>query len=230
MMAMLLYDLAGDNDRRFSPYCWRARMALAHKGLAFETIPVPFTGIGAICDGTHKSVPVLDHDGTIVRDSFVIAEYLEDNFPNTPSLFDGPGGRALSKVVEASIAATLVPVIASLCVHDIHEAALPEDREYFRVSREKRFGTSLEDFQAGRDSRRDTLTKALHPFRMVLRERDWLGGDGPRFADYMLFGTLQWPRVASPFPMLEADDPVSQWFERVLDLYGGMGRAMPAAA
>jgi hypothetical protein len=46
----------------------------------------------------------------------------------------------------------------------------------------------------------------------------------------MLFGTMQWPRVSSAFPMLEADDPVTQWFERMLDLHGGIGRAMPAAA
>ena len=36
-MAITLYDLAGaETDRRFSPFCWRTRMALAHKGLAFE--------------------------------------------------------------------------------------------------------------------------------------------------------------------------------------------------
>ena len=34
-MAMRLYDLAGaDPNLRFSPYCWRAKFALAHKGLA----------------------------------------------------------------------------------------------------------------------------------------------------------------------------------------------------
>ena len=33
-----LYELAGaDENRRFSPYCWRARMALAHKGLEVES-------------------------------------------------------------------------------------------------------------------------------------------------------------------------------------------------
>jgi glutathione S-transferase len=158
-MAMLLYDLAGDNDRRFSPYCWRVRMALAHKGQTFETVPVPFTGIGSICDGSHKTVPVLDHDGTILRDSFVIAEYLEDTFPQAPSLFGGSGGRAVSKVVEASIAATLVPAIASLCVHDIHEAAhcRRTGSTSGSVAGKRAFGTSLEDFQAGRDSRRDTF-------------------------------------------------------------------------
>jgi glutathione S-transferase len=38
-MALILYDLAGaDAERRFSPYCWRIRLAVAHKGMEVETI------------------------------------------------------------------------------------------------------------------------------------------------------------------------------------------------
>ena len=229
-MAMLLYDLAGDGGRRFSPFCWRVKMALAHKGLDFETVPVPFTGIGAICDGTHRSLPVLDHDGTVVRDSLAIAEYLEDRFPDRPSLFEGSGGRALTRLVETGVVANLHTLIAGLCVRDIHAATLPEDRDYFRTSREQRFGRPLDQVQSGREERREALTRALHPYRMVLRERDWLGGEGPLFADYILFGALQWPRVASPFGLLDADDPVAAWFSRALDLHGGLGASMPAAA
>ena len=37
-MTIRMYDLAGANPAvRFSPYCWRARRALAHKGLDVET-------------------------------------------------------------------------------------------------------------------------------------------------------------------------------------------------
>ena len=37
------FDLAGaDPDIRFSPNCWRIRMALAHKGLDAETVPWRF--------------------------------------------------------------------------------------------------------------------------------------------------------------------------------------------
>ena len=39
-MVLKLYDLAGAEDNiRFSPYCWRVKMALKHKGLKFEEIP-----------------------------------------------------------------------------------------------------------------------------------------------------------------------------------------------
>jgi Glutathione S-transferase, N-terminal domain len=37
-MSLRLYDLAGAQpERRFSPYCWRIRLALAHKSLPVET-------------------------------------------------------------------------------------------------------------------------------------------------------------------------------------------------
>ncbi len=37
---MKLYDLAGSEDnRRTSPYCWRIRLALAHKAVPFHTEP-----------------------------------------------------------------------------------------------------------------------------------------------------------------------------------------------
>ena len=59
-MTLHLYDLAGaEPDRRFSPYCWRIRMALAHKGLAVETIPWRFTDKAEIVASGQKFVPVL---------------------------------------------------------------------------------------------------------------------------------------------------------------------------
>ena len=43
-MARQLYELVGtDPARRFSPFCWRSRMALAHKGLDAEVVPWRFT-------------------------------------------------------------------------------------------------------------------------------------------------------------------------------------------
>ena len=69
-MAIKLYDLAGaEADRRFSPYCWRTKMALAHKGLDFETIPWHFTDKSAIAFSGSERVPVIVDDETSVADS-----------------------------------------------------------------------------------------------------------------------------------------------------------------
>ncbi len=40
----VLYDLAGaDPGLRFSPYCWRIKLALAHKNLPYTTVAWRFT-------------------------------------------------------------------------------------------------------------------------------------------------------------------------------------------
>ena len=81
-MSIVLYDLAGeDPDVRFSPYCWRTRFALAHKGLPVETVPWRFTDREAIAFSGQGKVPVIQDDGTVVSDSWAIAEYLEDQVP-----------------------------------------------------------------------------------------------------------------------------------------------------
>jgi len=48
-VAIQLYDLAAaEDDRRFSPYCWRTKMALKHKGLEYESQPVLMSDKAAI--------------------------------------------------------------------------------------------------------------------------------------------------------------------------------------
>jgi len=49
-------------------------------------------------------------------------------------------------------------------------------------------------------------------------------GQHPGFADYILFGAFQWARAVSPQRLLEPDDPVYAWRERMLDMYGGLAR------
>jgi hypothetical protein len=55
-----------------------------------------------------------------------------------------------------------------------------------------------------------------------LRHQDWLGGEVPDYADFILLGSLQWPRCTSRFKLLEADDPVGAWQRRGLDLFNGL--------
>ncbi len=228
-MTRILYDLADREECRFSPYCWRAKMALAHKGLDFEARAVPFTGIPGILDGSHKTVPVLDDDGQVVSDSFRIALYLERAYPDRPSLFGGPGGEGAARFLEQWTNMTVNAGAITMIVADIHDRLSSADQAYFRQSREARFGRRLEEVQAGRSDRLADLRKALAPARKTLEMQPFLGGEAPLFTDYILFGSLQWVRVSSPFALIEEGDPLGVWFERCLDLFDGLGRSMPAA-
>jgi glutathione S-transferase len=222
-MSMILYDLAGaDPDLRFSPFCWRTRFALAHKGLPVETIPWRFTEKEAIAFSGQGLVPVLRDDGRVVSDSWSIAEYLEEVYPN-PTIFGGPIGLAHARFVNCW-ADFLVGPIARLIVRDIFGVIDPKDRDYFRSSRETWLSMTLEQVQARREERLAAFREMLMPIRLVLRQQDWLGGPAPSYADHIVAGTLMWPRCSSKFPLLADDDPVAQWFGRMLDQYGGLGR------
>jgi glutathione S-transferase len=223
-MSIVLYDLAGaDPDVRFSPYCWRTRFALAHKGLPVETVPWRFTDRDAIAFSGQGKVPVLQDGGTVVFDSWTIAEYLEDQVP-TPTLFGDATGRAHALFLNAWADSVLAGGIARFIVRDLVDIIDPKDRDYFRSSREARFGKSLEVVQEGREDRLAAFRDLLLPIRLVLRRQQWLGGTAPSYADHIIAGTLMWPRCVSRFELLEANDPVAQWHDRVLDLYGGLGR------
>jgi glutathione S-transferase len=173
---------------------------------------------------------VIDDGGRLIRDSFDIALYLEDAYPDRPTLFAGEGAKALSRFVESWAITTIHPALMGLIVLDIHSVLGNDDQTYFRQSREERLGRTLEEVQAGRDERVEAFRQSLQPLRHLLGRQPFLGGEGPLFADYIAFGPLQWARVVSPLGLLANNDPVAAWFDRCLDLHGGLGRSMPAAA
>lgn len=226
-MARILYSLcAADGRRHYSPHVWKIIMALRHKGLDAEVRPVSFVDIRAIEDGSFRSVPVLNDDGVLEGDSFGIAVHLEQRYPDRPSLFGGEGGIAMARFVEAFSQAVLHPPVSLIAAMHMHALMSPPDQAYFRAAREKRFGKSLEEASAGAGAELRALAPKFAPLRTVLERQRWIGGATPLFADYILFGVLQWARVTLPAPLLAADDPVSAWFERCLDLHGGVGRAV----
>jgi glutathione S-transferase len=227
-MAIKMYDLAGsDNNRRFSPFCWRTKMALAHKGLEVETIPWHFTEKNVIAFAGSERVPVIVDGSRAVKDSWAIANYLEDTYPDRPSLFGGAAGRALSRFYNTWADGVLHPGIARLIVKDICEHIGPADREYFRKDREARLGMKLEEFCAGREERVNAFRQSLEPLRQVVAAQPFLGGGAPLYPDYIAFGAFQWSRAISSFVLLEAPDPINQWRQRMLDLYGGLARKAP---
>lgn len=227
-MTLRLYDLAGaDPDRRFSPYCWRTRLALAHKGLAVKTIPWRFTEKAEITASGQGLVPVLVDGDRWVADSWTIANYLEDTYPDRPSLFGSGSGRSLTRYYSA-FADGLVAAIFPFIALDILDRIADADRDYFRTSREKRVGMTLEAFTAGCDTKLPAFRASLAPLRRTLMTQSFFAGDEPLYADYAVFGPFQWARCISPFELLEKDDPVRQWRDRLLDRFGGLARKSPA--
>ena len=230
-MTILLYDLVGENDAApFSPHCWKTRMALAHKGLEFRAVPTRFLEVPKIEGGVSKTIPVIRDGEKVVADSFAIALYLEETYPDRPTLFAGEGGKAMARFIERWSQTQLHPFLGSAALLEIHHRQDDANRAYFRDSREKRYGKTLEEVGAERDAHLAAFRKRLDPLRETLGYQPFIGGQSPLFSDHIVFGALQWVRVTSTYEFLEASDPVHAWFDRCLDLYGGLGRSFAAAA
>lgn len=228
-MAITMYDLCGaEAERRFSPFCWRARMALAHKGLEVETIPWRFTEKEKLPQPNAGRVPVIVDGKKVVHDSTAIADYLEECYADRPSLFGGETGRALTRFVQNWTDTVVLNNLIRLVLLDIYGHIDPADRDYFRRDREQRFGATLEDVVKDREARLPSFRATLDPLRRTVGRQEFLGGTTPAYADYIVFGAFQWARSISDFELLEDGDPVHVWRGRMLDLYDGLARRSPA--
>lgn len=223
-MAMTLYELLGADDRRFSPFCWRSRLALAHKGFDADRVGVRFCDKELVAFSGQKLVPVLVDGETVVSDSWDIACYLDDAYPDRPALFGGDAARPLAHFINTWADYTARTTLTTLIVFDIFNHIEKIDWEYFRSNREQRYGMTLEEVQKNRDRDVAVFRAALQPIRSVLESRPYIAGAAPAYADYILLGTFLFARTMSPFKLLEDDDPVYAWRARMLDLFDGMAR------
>jgi len=228
-MAIRMYDLCwAEAERRFSPFCWRAKMALAHKGLQIETVPWRFTEKDKLPQPNAGRVPVIVDDDRVVHDSTAIADYLEERYTDRPSLYVGPVGRGLARFVQNWTETVLQVGLIRLVLVDIHRHLGPEDQAYFRGDREKRFNMTLEEVVKDREARLPAFRSSLDPLRRTVERQPFVSGEAPAYADYVVFGAFQWARAISDFEVLATDDPVRAWRGRMLALFGGLAASAPA--
>lgn len=224
-----LWELRGKSDRRYSLFSWRTRMALRHKGLEFESTPVAMSDKAAIAFSGGKTVPIIKDGETVVRDSWRIAEYLEDRYADRPPLLGGPIGRGVTQAFNTWVDRSLVPAMMPVIVADIHERVAPADDAYFRQQFEGFLKCTLEEARARAPQALERLKRALEPLQAALKRQRFVCGQAPAYGDYILFSLFQWARVMSPVQILTGDEPLALWRERLLDLYDAFARNVPTA-
>ena len=183
-----------------------------------DKVKISATGQGA--------VPVIIDSGAMIHDSWTIANHLEEKYPQHP-LFGNTAARGAALMIKFWTERTLHPILVRMLIMDIYAAIHESDRAYFRESRERRFGMTLEQLAADTDTYHVQLQVALEPLRLTLSEQAFIGGAASTFADYIVFGALQWARCVSPLNLLAEDDPVYAWRKRLWDCFDGMaGKAL----
>lgn len=171
---------------------WRVRIALALKGLSWETIP------HSLVDGEQRDpgflalnpqglVPALEIDGLVLTQSLAICEYLDETHPQPPLLPPDAAGRARARALAQAIACDLHPVQNLRVLQRIRAIAGNAD--------------------AGTIWARETCDQGLDAFAELVGEGAgaFCLGDTPGLADLILvpqlanarrFGCdMRWPRL-----------------------------------
>lgn len=222
---MKLYELIGrDPKNGFSPFAWRTKMALAHKGLTCETIGLRFTEIKeTLSFAESKTVPVLVDNDNIISDSWNIACYLEKQYPEKPSLFGGEAGKTAAKLLGHQIARPLLMPLFRTLVADIYSVIDDCDKEYFRETREPRIGCTIEEAAKDFEGSLKTFQTNLLPYSDYLSNADFLCGEQAAYSDYVLYGVFLWARATSDKNLIADEDTINAWLKRMDGLYDGLG-------
>src|SRR5215212_4363014 len=127
-----LWELKGRDGYRYSMFSWRTKLALKHKGLQWESTPVLMSDKAVIAFSAGKTVPIIKDGETVVRDSWKIAEYLEDKYGDRPTLFGGAIGRGMTQAFNTYADRVLLAVLMPVIVADLYERVDAADQPYFR--------------------------------------------------------------------------------------------------
>ena len=150
-----------------------------------------------------------------------------ERFPNGPPLFGDAAARSTARFVNHWVDTVLAPVVRRLIYPDFAWCLAPEDRPYFRSSREKILGQTLEAAGADRARWQGEFDAACVPLGRQLSEQPFIAGEAPRYVDFVVFSVLQWARLGSPREILAPDTALAAWRARMVGLYDGLGDKFP---
>ena len=249
-MKIKLYDLAPspDSNRYYSPTAWKTRFGLLHKGVPFETVGIDFLQLrGDIATRSGQpniTVPAIElADGRFICDSFRIAEWLEETFPDAPSLFTGDGqptrlatvdhlntGKSYARLIDLGLGASasewavwydlFFPQLDALIVGDELRAYFTSDRRLGPQGYEKQLSRDYQELK-----RRAMMN--VQPFVQLLNERpgEYFQGHYPGQVDYIIFGRYAFCRMLDGTLTKEIwndqGEELSRWIDRMTNLYDG---------
>ncbi|KAK6440252.1 hypothetical protein LTR95_003517 [Oleoguttula sp. CCFEE 5521] len=205
---VVLYDLACIEGERFSPVVWRIRLMLNYKQIPYRTIFVEFPDIEPTLKaldipstlGEKKySVPAIHHlpSNKYIMDSDAISKLLESTYPK-PSI---QLSSDLGTKIEAHGRAFLGPVLSITVPPREIDHLSPRAAEFFRRTREARWGRTLESLIEG-----DNEEQAWAAAHEGLKEQDklikthraegpFVLGAKPSYTDFFTVGVMESTRM-----------------------------------
>ncbi|KAF8633113.1 hypothetical protein AX15_001496 [Amanita polypyramis BW_CC] len=215
-MGIIFYDFPSKvvNDNTWNPNTWKIRYALNYKKIPYTRELVEYAHIEKVCK--EKGIPPTNTDetalyhytlpsiydtstGTGVSDSFRIAKYLDQAYPDTPNVIP-PGTEALQIAWLQSMSPYLsamwqfaVPGTLELIDH-------PESHEYFYTSRNKMFGKDLKSLRPKGEAWEGAMKNLEEGFEgldksMLKSGSPFFLGETVSFVDFAVAGLVKWLQI-----------------------------------
>jgi len=219
-MSLLLYEHVAENGKVVDPYSWRIRLALAHMEIRVKRVPISLYKfrefflkekllyLPTIIDGERK-----------IESSWEVANYLERNFPESPSLFGGEVGTHLAKFIHSWAEKNLLKHLYALIGQNIYEILELNDRPLFEDFLQDRYNLKCDLIKNQKDEKVLKFRQSLDPFRLTMLDRPFLSGEIPAYADYILYGPLKWAEEIYPGELIEGQDIIFLWKSRMDQLF-----------
>jgi glutathione S-transferase len=183
------------------------------KGLAYKTVWVEFPDIVEVCkkigakptsikpDGNpHYTLPAIQDPktGAVITDSFAIARYLDETYPDTITVLPS-GTIALQTVFVDVVSKNMRSAARQLYALPLWRILGPRSQEYVRRTREATFGKRLEDVapEGGEEEKQarvqilEVLTEIHRWIEVNGKGSLFVTGDEPSFSDVLLASNLQ---------------------------------------
>ncbi|KAL4075528.1 hypothetical protein J3A83DRAFT_4369686 [Scleroderma citrinum] len=209
MLPLILYDIPSNVEGNYwSPSTARPRYILGYKGLPFEVDWAEFPDIaprmkeiGAAPskrrDGSESyTLPVLrdPNTGAIVTDSWDIAVYLDNTYPEKPIFPKDTKG--LIRVFDTAYTDQILPALKFLLLRS-REILRQPSAEYYTTTREKYFNQTFGELSPEgpeRDQHWSALEKGFATVKTWYDKTDgkWLMGSTFSYADILAASGLFW--------------------------------------
>ncbi|CAO3638066.1 unnamed protein product [Cunninghamella blakesleeana] len=221
------YDLTFNSENElWSPNTLKTRVALNFKGLLYNTHWLTLSQVREIIPkitntGKTPTVPVIVDNDKVIQDSWEIAKYLDEAYPNTPKLFhdDNEGVNFLFyQYLDHNL---LFPIIKLCLLHIVKKCPDQATGDWFRKDRERLLGVTLEQFSGNEDDSIKAIKDNLNIINITLNAYPYLNGNKAGFIDVTLAAYFQYLNAIRPdlfeSTLLNAypDQGIRNWWNRM---------------
>lgn len=133
-----------------------------------------------------------------LHDSFPIAEYLDEHYPDTPKLFPSAGAKAIVAAIQTYVEVALMNPSFPFGGPATWRILDEKSQTYFRETREQWLGMKLEDFEKTGDEK--SLLSAMVGYDKILagEKGPFVMGEIASYGDILIVAYLGWFKVVNP--------------------------------